>query len=151
MGLIDYPQYIKYPMDLSTIHRKLREQRYRTVEEVLDDFQMIWDNCKVYNPPNSVLRFLLSGFITWRTGCRRLSRRCWSLICLWYRMRVQYGWCSSVGKVGKVEQWGESGVCGWDSVGVGVFSFEVAICGQVAFDFSSEYEGDCGVDWFDLS
>lgn len=64
MGLHDYPLYIKYPMDLSTIHRKLREQRYRTVEEVLDDFQMIWDNCKVYNPPNSVRLHLSSGFTT---------------------------------------------------------------------------------------
>lgn len=32
MGLYDYPQYIKYPMDLSTIHRKLREHKYRLVE-----------------------------------------------------------------------------------------------------------------------
>lgn len=71
MGLYDYPQYIKYPMDLSTIHRKLREQRYRTVEEVLDDFQMIWDNCKVYNPPNSVRPDRLSGSTTLQSGSKK--------------------------------------------------------------------------------
>lgn len=36
-------------MDLSTINKKLREERYHIVEEVLDDIQLIWDNCKVYN------------------------------------------------------------------------------------------------------
>ena len=49
-----YKKIIKNPMDLSTIHRKLRESRYRLVEEVLDDFQLIWDNCRAYNPANSV-------------------------------------------------------------------------------------------------
>lgn len=61
MGLYDYPQYIKHPMDLSTINRKLREQRYRLVEEVLDDIQLIWDNCKCYNPTNSVPSLRTSG------------------------------------------------------------------------------------------
>lgn len=49
MGLTDYPQIVKNPMDLSTINKKLREDRYHTVEEVLDDIQLIWDNCKLYN------------------------------------------------------------------------------------------------------
>jgi hypothetical protein len=41
-------------MDLNTINRKLREEKYRTVENVLDDIQLIFDNCKVYNAPGSV-------------------------------------------------------------------------------------------------
>lgn len=49
MGLTDYPQIVKNPMDLSLINKKLREDRYHTVEEVLDDIQLIWDNCKLYN------------------------------------------------------------------------------------------------------
>jgi hypothetical protein len=77
MGLHDYPQYVKHPMDLSTIHRKLREQRYRLVEEVLDDFQLIWDNCKCYNPPNSVPLFPPSGSTTWQSDWTRPTRR-WS-------------------------------------------------------------------------
>jgi len=81
MGLFDYPQYIKYPMDLGTINRKLREQRYRLVEEVLDDFQLIWDNCRCYNPPNSVKIFLSSGFIVLRNDWKKLSRKWLNLIC----------------------------------------------------------------------
>lgn len=41
-------------MDLNTINRKLREDKYRTVENVLDDIQLIFDNCKVYNAVGSV-------------------------------------------------------------------------------------------------
>lgn len=53
MGLTDYPAVIKHPMDLSTVLRKLKEERYARLEEVLDDLQLIWDNCKTYNPNNS--------------------------------------------------------------------------------------------------
>ena len=49
MGLMDYPKIVKYPMDLGTISHKMKEDRYNTVEEVLDDIQLIWDNCKLYN------------------------------------------------------------------------------------------------------
>lgn len=53
MGLTDYPSIINYPMDLSTVLRKLKEEKYARLEEVLDDLQLIWDNCKTYNPNNS--------------------------------------------------------------------------------------------------
>ena len=54
MGLLDYPKYVSKPMDLNTISRKLRDNKYMTVENVLDDIQLIFDNCKVYNAPGSV-------------------------------------------------------------------------------------------------
>jgi hypothetical protein len=54
MGLTDYAYIIKYPMDLSTVNRKLREDKYSFVEEALDDIQLIWDNCKTYNQSGSV-------------------------------------------------------------------------------------------------
>lgn len=41
-------------MDLGTVSNKLRENRYENVEEVFDDLQLIWDNCKMYNPSTSV-------------------------------------------------------------------------------------------------
>lgn len=53
MGLTDYPTLIKYPMDLSTILKKFKEDKYAKVEDILDDIQLIWDNCKIYNPHNS--------------------------------------------------------------------------------------------------
>jgi hypothetical protein len=53
MGLTDYLNIVKHPMDLSTVMRKLKEERYTRVEDGLDDLQLIWDNCKAYNPDNS--------------------------------------------------------------------------------------------------
>lgn len=41
-------------MDLGTIVRKSNEEKYIYVQEILDDIQLVWDNCKAYNPPNSV-------------------------------------------------------------------------------------------------
>lgn len=46
-------------MDLGTVMVKIREDRYETVEAVLDDIQLIWDNCKTYNPQGTVLIHLL--------------------------------------------------------------------------------------------
>lgn len=53
LGLEDYLNIVKNPIDLSTVHKKLHSNKYRVVEECLDDLQMIWDNCKVYNAMGS--------------------------------------------------------------------------------------------------
>lgn len=37
-------------MNLLKIQDKLKGREYRTVEEVLDHIQLVWDNCKAYNP-----------------------------------------------------------------------------------------------------
>ena len=41
-------------MDLGTVNQKLKDERYQAVEDVFDDIQLIWDNCKTYNPSGSV-------------------------------------------------------------------------------------------------
>jgi hypothetical protein len=41
-------------MDLGTITHKITNEKYLYVEEVLDDIQLIWDNCKSYNPTGTV-------------------------------------------------------------------------------------------------
>ncbi len=53
LGLTDYPFIVKVPMDLGTVRKKLLSSKYQTVEEVLDDIQLIWDNCKLYNQAGS--------------------------------------------------------------------------------------------------
>ena len=72
---MDYPILIARPMDLETIQIKLRDEQYVTVEQVLDDFQLIWDNCKTYNQQGSVHMMLCSGFmillISWKDPSRR--------------------------------------------------------------------------------
>jgi hypothetical protein len=46
-------------MDLGTVDSKLKQGEYLYVEEMLDDIQLIWDNCKLYNLPGSVKKYLL--------------------------------------------------------------------------------------------
>jgi hypothetical protein len=41
-------------MDLGTIQTKLSNGEYLYVEDMIDDIQLIWDNCKTYNLPGSV-------------------------------------------------------------------------------------------------
>ena len=53
LGLTDYPDIVKRPMDLSTIKHKIEEGKYIVTQEVLDDIQLIWDNCKLYNRSDS--------------------------------------------------------------------------------------------------
>ena len=49
MGLLDYPQIVKNPMDLGTVKENLMGAKYGTYEDVFSDIQLIWDNCKLYN------------------------------------------------------------------------------------------------------
>ena len=55
LGLVDYFDIVKQPMDLGTIKRNLKANKYKYVEELLDHIQLIWDNCKSYNKEGSVL------------------------------------------------------------------------------------------------
>ena len=55
LGLLDYLQIIKTPMDLSTIRKKIKQEKYSTIEEVIEDIVLIWDNCRAYNQSGSVI------------------------------------------------------------------------------------------------
>ena len=61
LELLDYTKIIKNPMDLGTVSEKLHSDQYRFIEEVLDDIQLIWDNCKTYNQNGSVSLLSVSG------------------------------------------------------------------------------------------
>ena len=54
LGLIDYPQIVKHPIDLGSVKKNFRSNKYKFVEEVLNDLQLVWDNCKLYNAEGSV-------------------------------------------------------------------------------------------------
>lgn len=58
LGLDDYPLIISKMMDLSTVSRNLQNSSYLTKEECLDDLQLIWDNCKLYNVETSKIHKL---------------------------------------------------------------------------------------------
>ena len=52
-GLTDYPKIVKKPMDLKTVKKNLNSGKYSSVKKALDDIQLIWDNCKLYNQEGS--------------------------------------------------------------------------------------------------
>jgi hypothetical protein len=57
LGLADYLEVVKTPMDLGTIRDRLESGRaaewatcvYQTPEQVLEDIKLVWDNCIAYN------------------------------------------------------------------------------------------------------
>ncbi|TDL25922.1 hypothetical protein BD410DRAFT_764142 [Rickenella mellea] len=50
----DYYSVIKNPMDLSTMEHKLETNQYHTVDAFVADAQLIFRNCKTYNPETSI-------------------------------------------------------------------------------------------------
>merc|ERR1719163_1190456 len=53
LGLRDYPQIIKNPMDLGTIETKLSRGLYADAWEFAEDVRLVWTNAKTYNQPGS--------------------------------------------------------------------------------------------------
>ncbi|XP_072130696.1 bromodomain testis-specific protein [Mobula birostris] len=52
LGLHDYHNVIKHPMDLSAVKRKLGNQEYKDREEFAADMRLMFLNCYKYNPPD---------------------------------------------------------------------------------------------------
>ncbi|MBN3324210.1 BRD4 protein, partial [Atractosteus spatula] len=52
LGLHDYHDIIKHPMDLSTIKSKLESRQYRDAQEFAADVRLMFSNCYKYNPPD---------------------------------------------------------------------------------------------------
>jgi hypothetical protein len=75
LGLVDYPTIVQKPMDIGTIKNKLTGNCYNVVEDCLDDIQMVWDNCKLYNAKDTVRTFLPSGSTNSQTNSKRSSKR----------------------------------------------------------------------------
>lgn len=53
LQLFDYPTIIKHPMDLGTCKKKLLNGEYKIFQELMDDLNLIWENCRTYNLPES--------------------------------------------------------------------------------------------------
>uniref|UniRef100_A0A336LYR9 CSON010958 protein n=1 Tax=Culicoides sonorensis TaxID=179676 RepID=A0A336LYR9_CULSO len=52
LGLHDYHEIIKKPMDLGTVKRKMDNREYKTAQEFAADVRLIFTNCYKYNPPD---------------------------------------------------------------------------------------------------
>ncbi|CAH4016738.1 unnamed protein product [Pieris brassicae] len=52
LGLHDYFDIIKKPMDLGTVKQKMDNRAYKTAAEFASDVRLIFTNCYKYNPPD---------------------------------------------------------------------------------------------------
>ncbi|EJF65355.1 hypothetical protein DICSQDRAFT_132942 [Dichomitus squalens LYAD-421 SS1] len=50
----DYYLHITHPMDLSTMEHKLDTNQYHDMDAFIDDAQLVIDNCRQYNPEDTV-------------------------------------------------------------------------------------------------
>jgi hypothetical protein len=55
LGLSDYPLIVAKPMDLSTVRKKIKGQKYDSLTDVVSDLQLIWENAKLYNSDDSLV------------------------------------------------------------------------------------------------
>ncbi|XP_076823146.1 bromodomain-containing protein 3-like isoform X1 [Clavelina lepadiformis] len=51
LGLPDYFDIIKHPMDMALIKKKLETLQYYSAKECLQDFNLMFSNCYIYNKP----------------------------------------------------------------------------------------------------
>ncbi len=49
LGIPDYHDIIKRPMDFGTIKRKLNTYVYRNCQEFSEDVDLVFENCFLYN------------------------------------------------------------------------------------------------------
>uniref|UniRef100_A0A7S0F5U8 Bromo domain-containing protein n=1 Tax=Craspedostauros australis TaxID=1486917 RepID=A0A7S0F5U8_9STRA len=53
LGIMDYPQIIKKPMDLGTVKKRISGRKYNTVFDAANDVRLVWTNCMTYNQDGS--------------------------------------------------------------------------------------------------
>ncbi|OII71840.1 uncharacterized protein cubi_00648 [Cryptosporidium ubiquitum] len=53
LGLDDYPDIVKNPMDLKTVGKKVKANFYSKAEQFWADIDLIWHNCQLYNHESS--------------------------------------------------------------------------------------------------
>ncbi|XP_071513894.1 nucleosome-remodeling factor subunit NURF301 [Panulirus ornatus] len=49
----DYYKVVKEPMDLKTVESRVEEKSYQRLAQFIGDVMLVFDNCRLYNPPNS--------------------------------------------------------------------------------------------------
>ena len=63
LGLDDYPDIVKNPMDLGTIKRNLEKgDYYKNYQDVANDIRKVWLNCMAYNQDGSEIYHLADIF-----------------------------------------------------------------------------------------
>lgn len=58
LNLPTYFEYVKEPMDLSTVSKKLNNWEYKTMEEFEYDVKLTFDNCYKFNPEGTIVNMM---------------------------------------------------------------------------------------------
>ena len=61
LGLHDYHQVIRHPMDLGTVKRRLMAEplAYSSSADALRDVQQVWANCRSYNDEDDPIMYVM--------------------------------------------------------------------------------------------
>ncbi|KAJ3004244.1 UNVERIFIED_CONTAM: hypothetical protein HDU68_005216 [Siphonaria sp. JEL0065] len=62
LGIPTYFHFIKRPMDLSTIQKKLDQSVYKTAHDFIDDVTLMFDNCYTFNGRDSAVGVIAQNF-----------------------------------------------------------------------------------------
>ena len=81
LEIYDYQIIITKMMDLETLAKNIKKNKYLFIEQALDDFQLIWDNCYVYNSEESSIKFMADF----------LSKKMRKLIKYYFKQNFVYG------------------------------------------------------------
>ncbi|KAH7416518.1 hypothetical protein KP509_14G095200 [Ceratopteris richardii] len=73
LGLADYHYFIKKPMDLGTIKKRLEKRGYNSLEQFASDVRLTFDNAMTYNPPGNDVHQMAKGLLN-------LFEKSWSII-----------------------------------------------------------------------
>ena len=49
LNIPDYHNIVKKPMDFGTIKTKLKENQYSKLQEFMEDMDLVYYNCRLYN------------------------------------------------------------------------------------------------------
>ncbi|MCO5553532.1 hypothetical protein L7F22_007054 [Adiantum nelumboides] len=80
LGIPDYFDIVKRPMDLGTICKNLeRGGKYRSSRDVYEDVQLVWMNCRIYNQKGDPILELLArvkkNFMKYWTAARLYTEK----------------------------------------------------------------------------
>jgi len=62
LGLFDYLEVVKKPMDLGTVKMKMEKHKYETLDDIAADIRLVWHNCMLYNRDGSEFYHLADKF-----------------------------------------------------------------------------------------
>jgi bromodomain-containing factor 1 len=54
LGIPDYYEIVKRPMDFNTVGEKLKFNEYENIQKFTEDVELVFYNCKLYNGENNV-------------------------------------------------------------------------------------------------